>query len=160
MCISVPQPSADLIMGGYKDIVCRTWNTSFRGALLIHAAAKIDKNWRNDLSAKIWYQTEAFFRRRRIATKGRFKYVLGAVIGAVLCHSVDRTWSSHWCKAGPYYYLHFSNPFRFSKPIPSKGRLKMYHPPTGWWDALPQEDQFQFRKISDLSKKLGLRTEV
>jgi hypothetical protein len=38
-CITIRQPWASLIVAGIKDIECRTWATSHRGLLYIHAAA-------------------------------------------------------------------------------------------------------------------------
>lgn len=40
--ISIRQPWASLIVLGYKEIENRTWPTSFRGSVLIHAAKKDD----------------------------------------------------------------------------------------------------------------------
>lgn len=37
--ISIRQPWAWLIVNGYKDIENRSWNTKFRGQVLIHASA-------------------------------------------------------------------------------------------------------------------------
>ncbi|KVZ27004.1 hypothetical protein WL14_00740 [Burkholderia cepacia] len=36
--LSIRQPWAHLIVSGYKDIENRTWRTSYRGPLLIHAS--------------------------------------------------------------------------------------------------------------------------
>jgi hypothetical protein len=43
-CLSVSQPYADLIVQGKKTIELRTWNTKYRGELLVHAPAKIKKD--------------------------------------------------------------------------------------------------------------------
>ena len=40
--ISVRQPWAYLIVAGYKPVENRTWNTSYRGPLLIHASQAMD----------------------------------------------------------------------------------------------------------------------
>ena len=40
--LSVRQPWAWLIVAGLKDIENRTWTTTYRGALLIHAAVTLD----------------------------------------------------------------------------------------------------------------------
>lgn len=40
--LSVRQPWAWLIVNGYKDIENRTWQTSYRGPLLIHAGQRVD----------------------------------------------------------------------------------------------------------------------
>ena len=41
--ISIRQPWAALIVAGIKDIENRTWQTKYRGKLLIHASQKADK---------------------------------------------------------------------------------------------------------------------
>jgi len=40
LCLSVRQPWAGLIVAGLKCIECRTWRTTFRGRILIHAGRK------------------------------------------------------------------------------------------------------------------------
>lgn len=41
--LTIKQPWATLIAEGYKKYEFRTWNTKFRGTLLIHAGKGIDK---------------------------------------------------------------------------------------------------------------------
>ena len=41
--ITVKQPWASLIANGYKTYEFRTWNTKYRGDILIHAGKGIDK---------------------------------------------------------------------------------------------------------------------
>ena len=41
--ITLKQPWATLIAEGYKDYEFRTWNTKYRGEILIHAGIAIDK---------------------------------------------------------------------------------------------------------------------
>ncbi len=41
--LSIRQPWAELILQGRKTIELRTWHTSYRGPLLIHAGAKIER---------------------------------------------------------------------------------------------------------------------
>ena len=40
--ISIKQPYASLIANGYKKYEFRTWKTSYRGKIYIHASKKID----------------------------------------------------------------------------------------------------------------------
>jgi hypothetical protein len=42
--ITVKQPYASMIVNNYKKYEFRTWKTNYRGKLLIHAGASIDKN--------------------------------------------------------------------------------------------------------------------
>ena len=40
--LSIRQPWAALIVHGFKETENRTWSTSYRGPVLIHAALKVD----------------------------------------------------------------------------------------------------------------------
>ena len=42
-CITLKQPFASLIANGYKRIEFRSWKSSYRGDLLIHAGSDVDK---------------------------------------------------------------------------------------------------------------------
>lgn len=41
--ITIKQPYASLIVNGYKRFEFRSWNTNFRGKILIHAGLSVDK---------------------------------------------------------------------------------------------------------------------
>ncbi len=41
--LTIKQPWASLIMGGYKRFEFRSWKTNYRGSLLIHAGKGVDK---------------------------------------------------------------------------------------------------------------------
>lgn len=41
-CLSVKQPYAEFIVKGLKTIELRSWNTNYRGELLIHASSEPD----------------------------------------------------------------------------------------------------------------------
>lgn len=47
--LTVRQPWADAIVFGDKTVENRTWATSWRGPLLIHAATQLDRDGRHDL---------------------------------------------------------------------------------------------------------------
>lgn len=42
--ISIKQPWASLIINGYKEYEFRSWNTKFRGQVLIHASKTVEKD--------------------------------------------------------------------------------------------------------------------
>lgn len=42
--ITIKQPWASLIAAGYKEYEFRTWNTKYRGDILIHAGLGVDKD--------------------------------------------------------------------------------------------------------------------
>jgi ASCH domain len=56
VALSVRQPWAWLIVHGYKDVENRSWATSFRGPVLIHA----EKRWTADERAQAEWVREAY----------------------------------------------------------------------------------------------------
>jgi len=106
----VRQPSAWLIVNGYKVIENRRWNTSFRGRILIHASLRHEgppDDWR-------WHDIER---------PKRFEY--GGIIGSVELTDVV-TWSrSRWFD-GPFGFV-LRNPRRH-RFRPCKGRLMFFVP--------------------------------
>lgn len=119
--ITIKQPWASLICEGIKDIENRTWNTKFRGIVLIHAGAK-DFDFRGQMTSE--YQREFI--------KGIEKpYVKGAIIGSVeivdCVKSIDnpnKVWGNMYC-----YHWVLANPIMFTKPIPAKGKLSFWNYP-------------------------------
>jgi len=139
--ISILQPWASLVVLGHKKIETRSWNTKYRGELLIHASASV-KSWQG-----LWHQEP-------------FKSVLndydvppfGAIIGKVnLIHTIK----TEYCIAGSEFGNHedadpkiwemtdqelafgdyspnryawlFSNSVSLDKPIPAKGQLGIWN---------------------------------
>lgn len=51
--ISIRQPWAWLIVNGYKDIENRTWNTKYRGPVLIHAAQGLTRREYDEACAMV-----------------------------------------------------------------------------------------------------------
>lgn len=118
-CISISQPFADLIISGKKNIELRSWNTSFRGELLIHAPLKIRK---------------VDVKRLKIEKK----FVTGAIIGKVQLYDVKKYNSTKEIKLDQKFHcstkkfqnktfgfmLKNSKPLRI--PIPWKGQLGIF----------------------------------
>ncbi|MEM4252095.1 MAG: ASCH domain-containing protein [Candidatus Nitrosotenuis sp.] len=118
-CLSVSQPFAYLIISGKKKIELRSWNTNFRGDILIHAPLKIRKS---DC--------------RRLHVEGNL--VTGAIVGKATLHDVKkygtkREWiddvryhlASSVFSSKRYGFL-LKNAKAFSIPIPCKGRLGLF----------------------------------
>ena len=42
--LSIREPWASLIVGGYKNYEFRSWKTNYRGKILIHASKNIEKD--------------------------------------------------------------------------------------------------------------------
>lgn len=92
--ISIRQPWASLIVAGVKDIENRSWPTTFRGRILIHAAQKID--------------TDALELVRRMGLGSQFiesiKEYTGGVIGEVEITDCVKESKSQWFE-GPYGFV-------------------------------------------------------
>ena len=70
-CLSICQPSAELIIQNKKTIELRKWNTSFRGEFLVHAPIKIRKEECKKMKIKE-------------------KLTIGAIIGKVELYDVKK----------------------------------------------------------------------
>jgi len=103
--LTVRQPWAQLIIDGIKPVENRTWQTDYRGPLLIHAAAKVCRKTieQFDLNPD--------------------ELPFGAIIGAVeLTDIVTRHRSPFF--TGPFGWV-LKRP-RAVRPVPLRGQLKLY----------------------------------
>ena len=122
-CLSVRQPWAWSILCAGKDVENRTWPTSFRGRLLIHASCSFDP-----------YGPPAIAAFRSSRASGEILDIppqlpTGVIVGSV--EVVDCVQSddceSPW-RAGPWCWL-LRDPVAFARPIPYKGRLRLFEVP-------------------------------
>ncbi len=149
--LSLLQPWASLVVLGHKKIETRSWNTKYRGELLIHASAGKKENQR---TTYLDFQQQFFN-----LELPRFKDLpFGAIIGKVnlidtfkieeaetiINHNEDLfgisdiTDNDAWIKAveqekafgdyseGRYGWL-FSEPVIFNPPVPAKGSLSIWN---------------------------------
>jgi hypothetical protein len=93
-----------------KDVENRTWQTDYRGPLLIHASKGYDL---------YGPKTPGFTPT---------DYPRGAIIGKVDLIDILITRCSQWHEDGLYGW-YFKNPVRFAKPIPWVGQLRVYEVP-------------------------------
>lgn len=80
-CLSIRQPWASLIITGHKDIENRTWATTYRGPLLIHASQRVDAD----------ADTRGRLTRAEVALLPR-----GGIIGAVFLKDCVTESESPW----------------------------------------------------------------
>jgi hypothetical protein len=113
--LTIKQPWAYLVVTGAKPIENRTWRTSWRGPLLIHASKVIDEDGFADAEALLG---------RAIP---RHRLALGAAIGVVTLVDVLQESRSKWFK-GPFGWQ-LAEPRQFAEPIPCAGRLMLWEPP-------------------------------
>ena len=89
--LSVRQPYAWLIVTGHKPIENRTWNTLYRGSLLIHAAKKLHAHDADEIM-------------RRFGVKVPDDLPIGGIVGQVELVDVVTSHASKWF-VGPYGFV-------------------------------------------------------
>ena len=118
--ISVRQPWAWLIVAGYKDIENRTWRTSYRGRLMIHASLATEPE--DFPMQRQWIETCGIVIPEDLPR--------GAIVGSATLSHVDcgdgyqgdgLACSSPWFE-GPYGF-HMADAVEFAEPIQCRGQL-------------------------------------
>ena len=117
------QPFAELLILGKKKIEIRGWNTRFRGRFLVHASRIPDMD-----------------ACRRFGMDP-YRLPRGAVIGTAVLTDVKRyasysefrkdtekhlAFRPYYRYPRPTYGFAISDPVRFKKPVPMKGRLSFF----------------------------------
>ena len=126
--LSVQQPWAWAIAAGKKPIENRTWPTTYRGLLAIHASKKLDDGALLDRCSPL---ARAVAWHTRLWTPP--EYALGAVIavaemtgchdGAMEqggCSEWASRWQWHWCLTGARC---------LAEPVPCRGALGLWRLP-------------------------------
>lgn len=123
LALSVQQPWAWLIVNGWKDVENRSWPTSVRDRVLIHAGQKFDRHGYRWLTTSadspiinrpdfpVWPQTNAFQR--------------GGIVGVARIVDCVKASKSPWY-FGPYGFVMIE-----AKPLPfapCRGALKWFLP--------------------------------
>jgi hypothetical protein len=111
--LSIRQPWSWLIVNGYKPYENRSWNTKFRGEVLIHASKKFDRDgykWVRDNFPKIDLPLPQQFER-------------GGIVGKATLWEVATASSSPWF-SGPFgFCLAQPEPLPF---VPCAGKLGFF----------------------------------
>ena len=110
--LTVRQPWASLIMAGVKDVECRSWNTSYRGELVIHAGLATDR----DAAAFVL----------SIGAELPEDLPAGAILGTVRLVDVVTDSDSPWAEAGKFHWI-LADPEPWTEPVPAKGRLGLWN---------------------------------
>lgn len=115
--LTVQEPWASLIVDGHKDVENRTWGTSYRGRLWIHAGQKIDTG--------AWFWIGAAFGEAQAADwqTGLPEHAGGAIIGHVDLVGCSQFSKSPWWTGSWAWELR--NPVRIP-PQPKRGRLGLW----------------------------------
>lgn len=118
--LSVRQPYAWLLVSGLKDVENRSWDTTHRGPLLIHAAAKpmtqADRAWLAELCTECG-----------IAHPSEDDLRTGGIVGVVWLKAIrPRSRSPWWDGESLAWVMSNSDALEF---IPCKGKLGLWDHP-------------------------------
>lgn len=116
--LSIRQPYASLVAHGIKDVENRSWETNYRGIVLIHAARVVPKE--ADL--------EALKRKHKLKTLPEMHF--GAIVGAFdLEHlELEDDPKSKWYEFPAAAWM-ISRPIVFPRPVPCVGNTGLFVPP-------------------------------
>ncbi len=114
--LSVRQPDAWLIVNGYKDVENRTWATSERGVIAVHASAKKMTTGDREYLAAVCEALD-------IAVPDDSELPIGGIVGIVEIIDCVTEHDSDWFD-GPYgFTLGKYLPVEF---VPCKGKLGFF----------------------------------
>lgn len=113
--ISIQQPWAELIVSGVKDVENRSWYTSFRGRILIHAGKKFDNE------SFIELQECGFFKGKK-----KSDFQLGGIVGITTITNCVTKSKSQWFFGEYGFVLKDSERVPFH---PHKGQLGIFNTP-------------------------------
>ena len=116
--LSVIMPWPWLIFHHGKDVENRTWYTSYRGRILIHASKKTDPFLTEIVALCLPDQAE-------VELKELFRWC-GCIVGSVEMVDCVRNYQSEWAEEGMWHWV-LKDPMILPIPIPIKGSL-------GLWD--------------------------
>jgi hypothetical protein len=109
--LTIKQPYATLIARGLKNIENRSWTTTYRGPLLIHAG----RQWADDrLPVDLWMPSRDLF-------------TYGAVIGTVELMDVIDDHTSPWAEPGWKHWV-LEDAQLWETPVPLRGQMGLWYP--------------------------------
>ena len=112
--LSIRQPWAWLVVNGFKDIENRTWSTTFRGRIYVHAGQRTVPD--------DYPEQREYVGRTGIvipSSLGR-----GAIVGEVTITGCVSSSDSPWF-CGPYGFT-LENPVAYDTPVPCRGQLGFF----------------------------------
>lgn len=117
--ISIRQPFAWLIVNGYKDIENRSWDTKYRGLVLIHASKGMTKD-QYQAGREICNSLPPM---QRVTLPPFDKLERGGIVGYAYITGTTRDSYSPWFFGPVGFQLTGANPLPF---LPMKGRLSFF----------------------------------
>lgn len=109
-CLTLHAHWAEAVFALGKDVENRTWTTSFRGPIAIHAGSRVSKTLCHQLGLD-----------PRVLTTG-------AIIGTVELVDIVKNSRSLWAM-NSYYHWIICNPLRLALPVVRRGQLGLFNIP-------------------------------
>lgn len=129
--LSIIMPWPWLIMKFGKDVENRSWSTSYRGQLLIHASKKPAPG-ALDMMNNIFLSLEQIARLNencREIEERKWQEICsdwcGHIVGTVEIVDCVRGYKSRWAEPGMWHWV-LKNPVLFTDPIPARGSLRLW----------------------------------
>lgn len=139
--LSIKQPWASLIIEGFKPIENRTWQTTHRGKLLIHASAIYDKSQNGSISQLLgayrWAELTNDFINKY--SKLPVSAILGEVDLVDCVQNHPDLWADKWTEEDIWWFKDnnkkvptiwhwvLENPIMYDEPILNvKGKLSLW----------------------------------
>lgn len=140
--LSISRPWSELILRHGKNIENRSWNTHYRGPMLIHAA----RSWQGfAITRAVQMSILGLSRARTDYPQG----IVGVVEVADVCAATVDTSNDPLggCGCGPWavwgqYHWKLTNPRPLTAPVPASGRLGLWAPDPDVVLALRQQGVF------------------
>ncbi|MFI6317299.1 ASCH domain-containing protein [Nonomuraea sp. NPDC050556] len=138
--ITIKQPWAALIIAGIKDTENRSWETRYRGELLIHAGQKEDaRGWARVAELGVALPQELL--------------QFGVILGSVELDDIVREHDSAW--ANPYQWNWvLSDAQPATRFVEVSGKLGLFAPPLDWRRGFTDVDApglMGWSKVRDLA---------
>ncbi|OEI83700.1 ASCH domain-containing protein [Brucella sp. BO3] len=120
LALSIQQPWAWLIVNGHKDIENRSWRTSRRGLVAIHAGKKVDRDAAIDLQMCLHPVTGTGMEIDTFAAAGKGT---GGIVGVAEIVDCVECSNSDWFVGELGFVIRNAQPVEF---IPCKGSLGFF----------------------------------
>lgn len=114
--LTIRQPWASAIMSGKKDIENRTWSTSYRGPLVVHAGSSKADALAYDYCERLGASISPTLPR-------------GVILGVVDLVDIVESSDSPWAMPGNLHWV-LANPRPLDMPVAYLGRLGLLNVPS------------------------------
>ena len=119
--ITIKQPWASLIRDGYKEYEFRTWKTSYRGEIYIHAGKGIDKEAIKRINRDIPYPNGYIIAKATLTEC----ILVDDKLKKELLQKDEKVYHNLLKSNKTLYAFHLEN-IKKIKPIPAKGKLSFW----------------------------------